>query len=344
MTSTPTGSASRPAARARSRPRRTAGHGANANIFTSIVVTYTDNGGSGGAGAADRARRGGAPAEAQAGRVLRRARAASPAAPRRATPACRRRRRRTPAAARTSASSRTATTCRTPRSTSRTSRELRLPRGLRRRRRQRSRCASTRRPATLVGTSPTITPTGGWQNWTTIAMPIANPPAGTHELFFVFTHPTDDGRAVQPQLVPASSARVRRVSAPPEVSATATPDDRHGAARGHVRRDGDRRRGRDLTYRVGLRRHRHHRPTRRPAGPDVHVRAGRDVHGDASRSPTRRASRATRDRPGARHRRRPVPAGQPALGRVRGQGAGRGPLDRVAAGSLHNVHGAQRAA
>ena len=38
---------------------------------------------------------------------------------------------------------------------------------------------------TLVGTA-TITPTGGWQTYTTVSLPLTNPPTGTHELFLVF--------------------------------------------------------------------------------------------------------------------------------------------------------------
>ncbi|HET9736477.1 MAG TPA: ThuA domain-containing protein [Solirubrobacteraceae bacterium] len=75
----------------------------------------------------------------------------------------------------------------------------------------------------LVGTSPTITNTGGWQNWTTIAMPIAQPPAGTHELFFVFTHPTSTGGLFNLNWFRAVG-KGAAVSEPPEVSATASPN------------------------------------------------------------------------------------------------------------------------
>ncbi|WP_053226959.1 ThuA domain-containing protein [Solirubrobacter soli] len=39
---------------------------------------------------------------------------------------------------------------------------------------------------TLVGTTDTITPTGGWQTFKTVSLPLTNPPSGTHELFLVF--------------------------------------------------------------------------------------------------------------------------------------------------------------
>ncbi len=69
----------------------------------------------------------------------------------------------------------------------------RLPRGLGRRGRQDRAAAWTRRPARrspLRGRGPA---TGGWQNWTTVSAPITNPPQGTHVLYIVFTHPTDQG-------------------------------------------------------------------------------------------------------------------------------------------------------
>ena len=42
---------------------------------------------------------------------------------------------------------------------------------------------------TLVGTTANITPTGGWQTYKTVSLPLTNPPAGTHELFLVFRKP-----------------------------------------------------------------------------------------------------------------------------------------------------------
>jgi cytochrome c len=35
--------------------------------------------------------------------------------------------------------------------------------------------------------------TGGWQNWTNVDMALTNPPGGTHQLFFVFVNPTAGG-------------------------------------------------------------------------------------------------------------------------------------------------------
>src|SRR5918999_302127 len=74
----------------------------------------------------------------------------------------------------------------------------------------------------LVATSPPVTNTGGWQNWTTVSVPIT-PPVGTHELFIVFKHPTDQGGLMNLNWFEAVGAGAA-VSEAPEVSATATPD------------------------------------------------------------------------------------------------------------------------
>src|ERR671914_20936 len=74
----------------------------------------------------------------------------------------------------------------------------------------------------LVATSPTIANTGGWQSWTTVNVPI-EPPEGTHELFLVFKHPTDQGGLMNLNWFEAVGAGAA-VSEAPEVSATATPD------------------------------------------------------------------------------------------------------------------------
>ena len=66
-----------------------------------------------------------------------------------------------------------------------------------------------------------IAPTGGWQNWTTVTLPIT-PPAGTHGLFFVFKHPTDQGGLMNLNWFQAVGAGAA-VSEAPEVAATATP-------------------------------------------------------------------------------------------------------------------------
>ena len=100
-----------------------------------------------------------------------------------------------------------------------------------------------------------VAPTGGWQNWTTVSTPITGAPAGTHTLYIVFTtRPKGGLMNVNWFQVHGKGAAV---SAPPEVTATATPDDRRGAAGGEVRRHGDRPRGRGTHVPVGLRRRRH---------------------------------------------------------------------------------------
>ena len=42
---------------------------------------------------------------------------------------------------------------------------------------------------TLVGTTAMITPTGDWQTYKNVSLPLTNLPAGTHELFLVFRNP-----------------------------------------------------------------------------------------------------------------------------------------------------------
>ena len=44
----------------------------------------------------------------------------------------------------------------------------------------------------LVATSAAVPNTGGWQNWTDVAVELDDPPGGTHQLFLVFRHPTDN--------------------------------------------------------------------------------------------------------------------------------------------------------
>ena len=58
---------------------------------------------------------------------------------------------------------------------------------------------------TLVGTTANITPTGGWQTYKTVSLPLTNPPAGTHELFLVFRKPRQHQLADEHEL-----ARVHR--------------------------------------------------------------------------------------------------------------------------------------
>jgi cytochrome c len=74
----------------------------------------------------------------------------------------------------------------------------------------------------LVAETPTIAPTGGWQTWTNVDLPLTSPTAGTHELFFVFRHPTDQGGLMNLnwiQFVGKGAA----TTAAPEVTASADP-------------------------------------------------------------------------------------------------------------------------
>ena len=76
-------------------------------------------------------------------------------------------------------------------------------------------------PTGATFASVDVAPTGGWQNWTTVSTPLTNAPAGTHTLYLVFTHPTDGGLFnVNWFQVHGKGAAA---SAPPEVTATATP-------------------------------------------------------------------------------------------------------------------------
>jgi cytochrome c len=77
-------------------------------------------------------------------------------------------------------------------------------------------------PTAATFASVDVAPTGGWQNWTTVSTALADPPAGTHELFLVFTHPTNcststgsrsTARAPRPALRPTSRPRPRRRAA-----------------------------------------------------------------------------------------------------------------------------------
>src|SRR3954452_13998628 len=75
---------------------------------------------------------------------------------------------------------------------------------------------------TLVGTTPTITPTGGWQTFTDGSLNLATPPTGTHELFLVFRNKGSTQNLFNVnwfEVVGKGAA----VTASPEASATATP-------------------------------------------------------------------------------------------------------------------------
>ena len=117
---------------------------------------------------------------------------------------------------------------------------------------------------TLVGTTPTITPTGGWQTFKDVSLDLTSPPTGTHELFLVFRKQGSTQNLFNVnwfEVVGKGAA----TTASPEVTATADAAHRHRAAGRQVRRHGDRPRGQGAHLRVGLRRARHRPLTpRRP--------------------------------------------------------------------------------
>ena len=117
-------------------------------------------------------------------------------------------------------------------------------------------------PTGATFASVDVAPTGGWQNWTTVSTPLTGAPAGTHTLYLVFTHATDQGGLFNVNWFQVYG-KGAAISAPPDVTATATPTDGPGAADGEVQRHGDRPRGRGAHVPVGLRRHRARRRTRR---------------------------------------------------------------------------------
>ncbi|MEZ0294463.1 MAG: ThuA domain-containing protein [Solirubrobacteraceae bacterium] len=73
----------------------------------------------------------------------------------------------------------------------------------------------------LVATAD-VTPTGGWQNWTTVTADLHDVPDGTHDLFIVFRNDTDNGSLMNLNWF-RLDGKGAAISAPPIVSATATP-------------------------------------------------------------------------------------------------------------------------
>ncbi len=75
---------------------------------------------------------------------------------------------------------------------------------------------------TLVGTTPTITPTGDWQTFKDVSLNYTTPPTGTHELFLVFRNKGSTQNLFNVnwfEVVGKGAA----TTAAPEVTATATP-------------------------------------------------------------------------------------------------------------------------
>ncbi len=74
----------------------------------------------------------------------------------------------------------------------------------------------------LVAETAMITPTGGWQTYKTVDLALPNPPEGTHQLFFVFRHPTDQGGLMNMNWIDFRGKGAATTAAP-EVEATAEP-------------------------------------------------------------------------------------------------------------------------
>jgi PKD repeat protein/plastocyanin len=77
-------------------------------------------------------------------------------------------------------------------------------------------------PTGPLAGSVAVAPTGGWQNWTNVTMDLGTPPEGTHELFLVFTHPSDNGGLFNINHFTALGKGAAN-SAAPEVTAAAEP-------------------------------------------------------------------------------------------------------------------------
>ncbi|MDA0159025.1 ThuA domain-containing protein [Solirubrobacter ginsenosidimutans] len=74
---------------------------------------------------------------------------------------------------------------------------------------------------TLVGTTA-VTPTGGWQTYKLVSMPLTNPPAGTHELFVVFRKPGSTNSLMNVNWM-ETIGKGAAVTAAPDVTGSATP-------------------------------------------------------------------------------------------------------------------------
>ena len=301
MTTTRTRSASRPAARARSRPPTDSGHGANANIFTSLVATYTDNG-SGAAGALTGHDDVGPPAQAQAGRVLRLDGPRRRAAPAGGDPGVQKETTTDAGGGQNIGFIENGDYVSFEPSTSRTSPGIRF------------RVASGGAGGTievrldsptgpLVGTVA-VAPTGGWQNWANVTMACRRPPAGHARAVPRVPHPTRRRAGCSTSTTSPRSARARRTAPPPEVTATPSRRRRRAARRSSstARRPIRTPAPATADLPVGLRRRRHDRRHVDRSRPDLHVRAAGHVHGALHGHRPEGASR-DRDRPGRGHER-----------------------------------------
>ncbi|HWK26457.1 MAG TPA: ThuA domain-containing protein [Solirubrobacter sp.] len=78
-------------------------------------------------------------------------------------------------------------------------------------------------PTAPTFASVDVTPTGAWQTWKTVSTTLANPPSGTHRLYVVFTNATSGDGLMNLNWFQVHG-KGAAISAPPEVSATATPE------------------------------------------------------------------------------------------------------------------------
>jgi cytochrome c len=74
----------------------------------------------------------------------------------------------------------------------------------------------------LVAETEMITPSGGWQIWKDVDLALPNPPAGTHQVFFVFRHPTALDGLMNLNWIEARGKGAANTAAP-EATAAASP-------------------------------------------------------------------------------------------------------------------------
>jgi cytochrome c len=75
----------------------------------------------------------------------------------------------------------------------------------------------------LVAETATIAPTGGWQNWVNVDLPLTDAPEGTHELFVVFNNPAAGNDSLMNLNWFEGRGKGAAVSASPEVTGSAEP-------------------------------------------------------------------------------------------------------------------------
>ena len=159
-----------------------------------------------------------------------------------------------------------------------------------------------------------------------MSLPLTSPPGGTHELFLVFRHPTDNGGLFNLNWIEAIGKGAATTEAP-QVSADATPTTGQAPLEVHFTGTAtDFETGDPLTYSWDFGVAGTNDDTSTEQNPTyTYAAAGhvqRDVHGHRRRGRPRQRHGA-----GGGDRRRRLPAEQPAVGRVRRRRAGHQPLD-----------------